>query len=170
MTVANTDNTEAGVLAERDRTKAILGMAKSHNLSGDFVDHLISNCETVAEAREQVLSQIATRHEAQVGAVADAGHGAVGMSQQEVKQYSLMNVLRYLADPKPATAAAAGYELEWSQEAERKHERSAAGVLIPHDVLAHRPRAASVGTFSSGGALVSTDRLDGSFIDLVRQR
>lgn len=170
MTVQATDNQEAGVLGERDRIKAIKGMAKTHKLDGDLVDHLIDSGASVAEAREQVLNQIATRHEAQVGAVADAGHGSVGMSQQEVKQYSLMNVLRYLADPKPATASAAGYELEWSQEAERKHERSAAGVLIPHDVLAHRPRAASVGTFSAGGALVSTDRLDGSFIDLVRQR
>ena len=155
---------------ERERTAAIRGLAKAHNLSGDFVDHLIDSGADMPSAYEQVLSRIATKHDATVGAVAYAGHGSVGMSQAEVKQYSVMNVLRYLADPKPATASAAGYELEWSQEAERKHERSAAGVLIPHDVLAQRPRAASVGVFSAGGALVATDRLDGSFIDLVRQR
>jgi HK97 family phage major capsid protein len=170
MTVQTPDNLEATRLEERDRVKALRGMAKTHNLAGDFVDHLIDNGTSVAQAREQVLEQIATRHEATVGAVSDAGHGSVGMSQAEVKAYSVMNVLRYLADPKPATASAAGYELEWSQEAERKHERSASGVLIPHDVLAHRPRAAAVGTFSAGGALVAADRLDGSFIDLVRQR
>ena len=170
MTVETTDNLEATRLEERDRVKAVRGMAKTHNLPGDFVDHLIDNGISVASAREQVLERIATRHEATTGALADAGHGSVGMSQSEVKAYSLMNVLRYLADPKPATASAAGYELEWSQEAERKHERSASGVLIPHDVLAHRPRAASVGTFSAGGALVNADRLDGSFIDLIRQR
>jgi HK97 family phage major capsid protein len=170
MTVETTDNLEATRLEERDRVKALRGMAKSHNLPGDFVDHLIDNGISVAEAREQVLERIATRHETTTGAVADAGHGSVGMSQAEVKAYSVMNVLRYLADPKPATASAAGYELEWSQEAERKHERSASGVLIPHDVLAYRPRAAAVGTFSAGGALVAADRLDGSFIDLVRQR
>ena len=170
MTVETTDNLEATRLEERDRVKALRGMAKTHNLPGDFVDHLIDNGTSVAQAREQVLERIATRHEATVGAVADAGHGSVGMSQSEVKAYSLMNVLRYLADPKPATASAAGYELEWSQEAERKHERSAAGVLIPHDVLASRPRAAAVGTLSGGGALVATERLDGSFIELIRQR
>jgi HK97 family phage major capsid protein len=169
MTVATTDNQEAGVLAERDRVRAIRGMAKMHNLPGDFVDHLIDNAPDVASAREQVLDKIATRHDATVGAVADAGHGSI-MAQAEVKQYNLMNVVRYLADPKPATASAAGYELEWSQEAERFHGRSARGVIVPHDVLAHRPQAAATGTLAAGGALVSTDRLDGGFVDFVRQR
>jgi HK97 family phage major capsid protein len=81
-----------------------------------------------------------------------------------------MNVLRYLADPKPATASAAGYELEWSEEAQKQHSRSAAGVIIPHDVLSGRPRAAATSTLAAGGALVGTDRLDGSFVELVRQR
>jgi HK97 family phage major capsid protein len=167
---AQTLDKEATVLEERDRVNSILGMAKMHNLPGDLVDHLIGNGVAVADAREQVLAKIATRHEATVGAVADAGYGSVGMSQAEVKQYSVMNVLRYLADPKPATASAAGYELEWSEEAQKHHSRSAAGVIIPHDVLASRPRAAAAGTLAGGGALVATDRLDGSFVELVRQR
>jgi HK97 family phage major capsid protein len=169
---AETDIREAAQRDERERVSAIRGLAKAHNLPGDFVDHLIDHGTSVADARGEVLERFANakRIDATVGAISDAGMGSIGMSQAEVKQYSVMNVLRYLADPKPATASAAGYELEWSQEAERKHERSASGVLIPHDVLAQRPRAASVGTFSSGGALVSSDRLDGSFIDLVRQR
>jgi hypothetical protein len=41
MTVETTDNLEATRLEERDRVKALRGMAKSHNLPGDFVDHLI---------------------------------------------------------------------------------------------------------------------------------
>jgi HK97 family phage major capsid protein len=169
MTV-QTPDLEATRLEERDRVKAIRGMAQMHNLPGDLVDHLIDNGVAVADAREQVLAKIATRHEATVGAVADAGYGSVGMSQAEVKQYSVMNVLRYLADPKPATASAAGYELEWSEEAQKQHSRSAAGVIIPHDVIASRPRAAAAGTLAAGGALVGTDRLDGSFVELVRQR
>jgi HK97 family phage major capsid protein len=169
MTV-QTPDLEATRLEERDRVKAIRGMAQMHKLPGDLVDHLIDNGVAVADAREQVLAKIATRHEAAVGAVADAGYGSVGMSQAEVKQYSVMNVLRYLADPKPATASAAGYELEWSEEAQKQHSRSAAGVIIPHDVLSSRPRAAATGTLAAGGALVGTDRLDGSFVELVRQR
>lgn len=165
----HTNGTETALRAERERVAAIRGMARTHDLPGDLVDHLTDSGVSVADAREQVLARIATRHEASTGAIADAGHGSI-MSQAEVKQYSLMNVCRYLADPKPATAAAAGYELEWSQEAEKFHGRSARGVIVPHDVLAHRPRAAAVGTLSGGGALVGTERLDGSFIDFVRQR
>jgi HK97 family phage major capsid protein len=170
MTVATTDNQEAGVLAERDRVKAIRGMAKMHNLPGDFVDHLIDNAPDVASAREQVLDKIATRHDATVGAIADAGHGSLGMSKSELKAYNLMNVVRYLADPKASTRDAAGYELEVSQAAEPYHGRSARGVIVPHEVLAQRPQAAATGTLAAGGALVGTDRLDGSFVDFIRQR
>ncbi len=171
MTVSDSiDNTEAARLGERERAKAIRGMAATHKLDGDFVDHLIDSGASVADAREQVLAKIATRHEAQVGAIADAGHGSLGMNQKELKAYNLMNVVRYLADPKASTRDAAGYELEISQAAERDHGRSARGVIVPHEVLAQRPRAAATGTLSAGGALVSTDRLDGSFVDFVRQR
>lgn len=168
---AETEIREAAQRDERERVSAIRGLAKRHDLPGDFVDHLIDNGASVAEAREQVLERFtsASKHHAEIGAVADAGHGTV-MSQAEIKQYSLMNVVRYLADPKPSTRAAAGYELEWSQEAEKTHGRSARGVIVPHNILAHRPQAAATGTLAAGGALVSTDRLDGSFVDFVRQR
>jgi hypothetical protein len=163
---------EAAQLEERERISSIRGLAKRHGLPGDFVDHLIDNNISVADAREQTLERFANarRVETPVGAVSDAGMASIGMSHFEVKQYSLMNVLRYLADPKPATASAAGYELEWSQQAEKSHARSASGVIIPHEVLSFRPQAASIGTFSAGGALVAADRLDGNFIELVRQR
>jgi ATP-dependent protease ClpP protease subunit len=72
MTV-QTPDLEATRLEERDRVRAIRGMAQMHNLSGDLVDHLINNGVAVADAREQVLAKIATRHEATVGAIADAG-------------------------------------------------------------------------------------------------
>jgi HK97 family phage major capsid protein len=170
---AETDIREAAQRDERERVSAIRGLAKTHSLPGDFVDHLIDNGTSVADARGEVLERFAnaSRIDATVGAVSDAGHGSVGMSQAEVKAYSVMNVMRYLAEPSNASARdAAGYELEWSREVEKQHARSANGVLIPHDVLSQRPRAASVGVFSAGGALVAADRLDASFIDLIRQR
>jgi len=170
---AETDIREAAQRDERERVSAIRGLAKTHSLPGDFVDHLIDNGTSVADARGEVLERFAnaSRIDATVGAVSDAGHGSVGMSQAEVKAYSVMNVMRYLAEPSNASARdAAGYELEWSREVEKQHARSANGVLIPHDVLSQRPRAASVGVFSSGGALVAADRLDANFIDLIRQR
>jgi HK97 family phage major capsid protein len=171
MTVSDSiDNTEAARLGERERAKAIRGMAATHKLPSDFAEHLIDSGASVAEAREQVLDKIATRHDATVGAIADAGHGSLGMSKSELKAYNLMNVVRYLADPKASTRDAAGYELEWSQEAEKTHGRSARGVIVPHEVLAQRPQAAATGTLAAGGALVGTERLDGSFVDFVRQR
>lgn len=172
LSMTETEIREAARREERELAASIRGMAQKHNLSGDFTDHLLSNCESVAQARELVLDHIAKSYTAPTSGIADAGAG-VGMSQSEAKAYSLQAVLNYLADPKPATASAAGYELEWAQEAQKHHARSAGGVLIPHEVfaLSSRPQAVQrTDTFNTGGALVSTDRLDGSFIELVRNR
>lgn len=172
LSMTETEIREAARREERELAASIRGMAQKHNLSGDFTDHLLSNCESVAQARELVLDHIAKSYVAPTSGIADAGAG-VGMSQSEAKAYSLQAVLNYLADPKPATASAAGYELEWAQEAQKHHARSAGGVLIPHEVfaLSSRPQAIQrTDTFNTGGALVSTDRLDGSFIELVRNR
>lgn len=163
---------EAARREERERAAAIRGMAAKHNLPGDFVDHLLNSEISVAEAREQVLDKIATTHTAATSGIANVGNG-VGMSQPEAKAYSLQAVLNYLADPKPATASAAGYELEWAQEAQKHHARSAGGVLIPHEVFALSSRPVAIqrsDVFSTGGALVTSDRLDGSFIELVRNK
>jgi HK97 family phage major capsid protein len=81
-----------------------------------------------------------------------------------------MNVLRHLAEPTSAAARdAAGFELECSAEAQKRLQRSANGVLVPFDVLIGR-RDQQVGNFSKGGALVGTELLAGSFVELLRNR
>ena len=169
-----TETTEiqaAAALSERERVAAIRGLAKAHSLPESMTDELIDNGTEVSEARAKVLEFIgAKRGAAPTSGIADAGCANIGMSEAEVQRYSFMNVVRYLADPNPRTAAAASFELEASKAAADLHGRSPNGVLIPFDVLGSRPMAANVGDFSKGGALVGTDRLDGSFIDLVRNR
>lgn len=161
----------AAALSERERVAAIRGLAKAHSLPESMTDELIDNGTEVSEARAKVLEFIgAKRGAAPTSGIADAGCANIGMSEAEVQRYSFMNVVRYLADPNPRTAAAAAFELEASRAAESIHGRSANGVIIPFDVLGNRPMAASVGDLAAGGALVGTDKLDGSFIDLVRNR
>jgi len=168
---AETDLKAAAALAERERVAAIRGLAKAHSLPESMTDELIDNGSEVSDARAAVLEFLgAKRNTAPTSGIADAGCANIGMSQAEVQQYSFMNVVRYLADPNPRTASAAAFELEASKAAADKHGRSPNGVLIPFDVLSARPQAAMVGDFSKGGALVGADRLDGSFIELVRNR
>lgn len=171
--IETSDIQAAAALSERERVAAIRGLAKTHNLPESLTDELIDNGSEVSEARAKVLEFIgAKRGTVATSGIADAGSANIGMTQAEVQRYSFMNVARYLADPNPRTAAAAAFELEASKAAAELHGRSPNGVLIPFDVLSNnRPMASqTVGEFSKGGALVGTDRLDGSFIDLVRNR
>lgn len=168
---AETELKAAAALAERERVAAIRGLAKAHSLPESMTDELIDKGSEVSEARAAVLEFLGTkRGSVATSGIADAGCANIGMTQAEVQQYSFMNVVRYLSDPSPRTAEAAAFELEASKAAADKHGRSPSGVLIPFDVLSARPQAANVGNFSAGGALVGSDRLDGSFIELVRNR
>jgi HK97 family phage major capsid protein len=160
--------------AERERVAAIRGMVNQFELSNDLAEKLINDDATVDAARAVVMEQIGMRKVEYKGKVHDAGQAELGLSQREVKRYSFLRVAQYLSDPNPRTADAAGFELEVAAAAQKKHSRSANGVLIPWEVLGANRAAATpgqvVGTFGDGGALVGTNRLDAQFIDLIRNR
>jgi HK97 family phage major capsid protein len=159
--------------AERDRVASIRAMCNQHQLGAELADKLINDDASLDQAREAVLSQLGRSRKEFQGRVHDDGAAAIGLSQQEVKRYSLMNVIRHLADPTDRTAReAAAFELECSKAAESKLGRAAKGVVMPWDIVASTQLRApqSVGTATAGGYLVETQLLTGSFIDLVRNR
>ena len=181
--VTMTDINEAAVAAqqaraaERDRISAIGALMKAHSMPDSLREELVESGASVEDARAAVLDRISThKGEFTPGGITDAGGARIGMSEKEVQRYSFLKVAAYLADPSGRSAENAAFELEVSRAAQAKHSRSASGVLIPWDVLGAPARAAAetpgqvVGTFGDGGALVGTDRLTGSFIDLVRNR
>jgi HK97 family phage major capsid protein len=159
--------------AERDRVAVIRAMCAQHQVGDEMADRLINDDASIDQARETVLTQLGrTRKEFQ-GRLHDDGAGSIGLTSQEVKRYSLMNVIRHLADPSDrATREAASFELDCSKAAEAKLGRAAKGVVMPWDVMASTQQRApqAAGTASSGGYLVDTTLLTGSFIDLVRNR
>ena len=158
--------------AERDRVAVIRAMCAQHQVGDEMADRLINDDASIDQARETVLTQLGrTRKEFQ-GRLHDDGAGSIGLTPQEVKRYSLMNVIRHLADPSDrATREAASFELDCSKAAEAKLGRAAKGVVMPWDVMAStQARTQAAGTASAGGYLVDTTLLTGSFIDLVRNR
>ncbi len=93
----------------------------------------------------------------------------IGMSDKEVRQYSVVRALHAMANPTDQRAReAAAFEHEVSQAAANKQARSVKGMLVPFDVLAARADDMVKGTAAKGGNLVTTDLLSGSFIDLLR--
>lgn len=91
----------------------------------------------------------------------------IGMTDKEVRQFSIVRALHALANPMDQVARSkAAFEFEASAAAAQKQGREARGIMLPYDVA----RASDMvkGTAAKGGNLVATELLSGSFIDILR--
>jgi HK97 family phage major capsid protein len=89
----------------------------------------------------------------------------IGMSDKEIKRYSLLRAIRAAASQDWREA---GFEKE-ANDATAKHlGRVPQGFFMPVDVVEHRDL--TVGTPAAGGYTVATDLLAKSFIDLLRNK
>lgn len=91
----------------------------------------------------------------------------IGMTDKEVRKFSLVRALNALANPEDSDARkAAGFEFEASRAAAQKVGKQARGFMVPLDVM--RASDMVAGTPAKGGNLVATELLSGSFIDMLR--
>ncbi len=90
----------------------------------------------------------------------------IGMSNGEVKKYSVLRALHALTNPGDASAQrAAAFERECSDEFAKRSGKAAQGIFMPTEV---QRRDLNVGTPTAGGNTVATNLLSGSFIELLR--
>jgi len=170
MTVETVNDAASAAQAERERIQGIQNLCRQHGMPEGMATDLINAGSDMATAREQVLDKVGKRsRELQPGGLHVEPDALLGMDRRDLQRYSIVKLLRYLADPSNASARdAAGFELELSRATEQKEGRSANGALVPFDWMVYS--RANVGTFSAGGALVGTELLAGSFIDLLRNQ
>ena len=170
MTDETVNDAASAAQAERERIQSLQALCRQHSMPEGMADDLITSGATLDQAREQVLDKVGKRsRELQPGGLHVEPDALLGMDRRDLQRYSIVKLLRYLADPSNASARdAAGFELELSRAVEQKEGRSANGALVPFDWMVHS--RANVGTFSAGGALVGTELLAGSFIDLLRNQ
>lgn len=162
---ATADNSAAiGADQERKRSTEILAIAKQY--AGRGLDELagkaIQSGMSVDQFRAAAMDKLAS---------APKPTAEIGMNQQELKRYSLVNALNFLANPNDARARQrAAFELECSQAAAEVRGKPSQGMLIPFDILSRslQQRDLNVGTATAGGHLVQTELLSGSFIELLR--
>ena len=88
-------------------------------------------------------------------------NGEIGLSDNEVKAYSLTRAINTFCN----TGRFEGLEAEASEAAKKRYGRNVDGLIVPTDVLS---RDLNVTTAVDGGNTVATDLLSGSFIDLLR--
>lgn len=148
--------------AERSRIAAIEALGQRFNAS-DLSRKLISEGVNIDAARAAFLEEIKVDQKPLTGKEAD-----VGLTDKEVRQFSVLRALNALANPSDKQAwEAAAFEREVSEASAKAAGKSARGIFVPGEVLRAK-RDLTVGTATAGGNLVATELLASSFIDLLR--
>lgn len=153
--------------AELKRVQDINAIAKQHERHGAMViaQDFLNSGKSADEFRSALLEAIGKK---------PVPSAEIGLTENEVRDYSFTKVLNALANPKDQRAqAAAAFEIEASQAAAIASKREVQGILVPVDILRRSimgQRDLTKGTATAGGHTVATDLLPGSFIELLRKR
>jgi len=122
---------KGGAQKERDRISEILAISKKHG-HGDAAESFIRDGKTVDEFRIHVLES-----RGEMTPVKDSPE--IGMTDKQVKQFSVIKMIRSMIDPTDhGLQEAAAFEIEASRAADKKAHRPARGKFIPADVLARK--------------------------------
>lgn len=169
--------------AERDRCMAIETLGREHKLDPELVRGFIAKGATLEEVRGTVLDEILKRG-ASAAALGGAGSNP-DLTNKEKARYSMMRAVRACIDK---DWKGAGFERECSDEVAKRNNRDgSAGFFMPtnlnfavdartlspfaRDALMAQQRAQySVSGAATGGVLVDTVLLAGSFIEILRNK
>ena len=148
---------DAARAAAKD-TAEMYRLAAKHNVR-DIADQFVGEGRSLNEFRGELLNHIGNKP---IDNDAEAG-----LSKKETRRYSVMNVVRALANPADRAAQkAAAFELEASYEAARAAGREAQGVMVPAEVLRNW-KVRDLNT-SDDSAVIGDDFRAGDFVDVLR--
>lgn len=166
----------AGGEAERTRVRALSEMGNQFRASIPTADDLVRTAITEGHTPEQ-LQRAMLDAAVQGGGTRSLGEQSrasdIGMTDAEVGRFSLLRAVRALVNPQDqALQRAAAFEFEASRAAAERYGRDARGLLIPSDVLGRAFNAGqnAQATGQTGGNLVATELLAGSFVEMLRNR
>lgn len=187
QTIEVAEREMSAVQADRERAKTIRNLCEKAGAGHERADQYIDAGTSVDAVRADLFEmamQAKGAKKVEIGSrMQSSADGLIGMSEREVKRYNILNAIRHFSDPTDMRLReAAGFELEASAAAVKASGRELQGSFrIPADVLVaqipgmgasrHSIRAAQeAGNFSTGGALIDTDLLIGSMIELIYNR
>ena len=172
MTTAVIETPAAGATAENQsaqdfekaRVRAIEYFCKANNIDQRAQRQWIAAGTSVEAVGEEILKIVEER-----GKAPGYAAGAIGMSTQEAARFSMWRALQAVTS---GDWTKAGYELEASRAVADKIQRAPAknSFFIPLEVQ-QRPTAAAkrdATVAGTGGYLVETNNLGGSFVELLR--
>ena len=140
-------------------SKEIIDLAVKHN-KRDLADKAISDGISVAEFRGILLENISNNTPLETPS-------EIGMTKEEVREFSLVKAIRAMANPSDRQAQRdAEFEFECSAEAARQYGKDAQGIMLPAEVL--RTWGKRDINSSDDSTLISEDYRGGDFIDVLR--
>ena len=160
----NLDEVRSQTVAEakaefKRNSKEILDLAVKHN-KRDLADKAIADGISVEEFRGVLLENISNNTPLETPS-------EIGMTKEEVRDFSLIKAIRALANPSDRRAQEdAAFEFECSAEAARQYGKDAQGIMLPADVLRNWSKR-DLNT-SDDSTLVAEDYRGGDFIDVLR--
>lgn len=138
-------------------SKEILDLAAKHN-KRDLADKAIQEGISVEEFRGVLLENISNDKPLETP--------EIGMTNNEIKRFSLVKAIRALANPSDRRAQEdAKFEFECSEAAQREYGKDAQGIMLPADVLRNWKRDLNT---SDDSTLIAQDYRGGDFIDVLR--
>jgi HK97 family phage major capsid protein len=164
---------QRGTDAERTRSTEILAMGDQYVGSvpqaRELASQMVREGKSVKDMQDALLVEFNKRAAKPLSE--QNANAEVGLSEKDVARYSMMNVVRALANPNDKAAqAAAAFEIECGVAAERTLGRTAQGILVPPDVLSRAMTAGGAAGNAVGAQMIDNDVMRGSFIDLLRNR
>ena len=142
-------------------SKEILDLAAKHN-KRDLAHKAIGEGISVEEFRGLLLDNISNDTPLETPS-------EIGMTKEEVREFSLVRAINALANPTDRRAQeAAAFEFECSNEAARQQGKTAQGIMMPSDML--RSWAKRDLNTSDDSSLVAQDYRGGDFIDVLRNK
>lgn len=161
----NAARTDA-VQAERARMTEIEALCAAHNVPADDRAKMIREGLSVAEARGLVLNSILARS-ANTASLSGGGH-APDLTEKEKSRYSMIRAINAAVS---GNWKEAGFEAEVSNDIAKRMGKSTAGFFMPTNLpFAQRAADYAVGAAATGGNLVATNLLAGSFIEVLRNK
>ncbi len=140
-------------------SKEIIDLAARHN-KRDLADKAIADGVSVEEFRGVLLENISNNTPLETPS-------EIGMSKEEVREFSLVKAIRAMANPSDRKAQAdAAFEFECSAEAARQYGKDAQGIMLPAEVL--RSWGKRDINSSDDSTLIAEDYRGNDFIDVLR--
>jgi len=142
-------------------SKEILDLAAKHN-KRDLAHKAIGEGISVEEFRGVLLENISNDTPLETPS-------EIGMTKEEVREFSLVRAINALANPTDRRAQeAAAFEFECSNEAARQQGKTAQGIMMPADLL--RSWGQRDLNTSDDASLIAQDYRGGDFIDVLRNK